>query len=208
MQGAPPFQASSIHTRRFYAPSIAGTTRPSSPGDTIAGGGAGTNVPGPATLPVVSPTSTALPLSSGKNAREQRLMSDLWLMSSATFRRMGKIEQCRGAIQEAEVADENNPAVWVQVCFTGFRMNLLAHNMLFSSLACTSQPWATTAEQRIQSTRHSSLPQTTFLRFFTSAVCTSHKQRLRNVRPCPLPMPSPSVVVEVIRARSTLRQAC
>jgi hypothetical protein len=115
MQGAPPFQASSIHTRRFYAPSVAGTTRPSSPGDTISGGGASTTVPGPATLPVVSPTSTALPLSSGKNAREQRLLSDLWLMSAATFRRMGKIEQCRGAIQEAEVADENNPAVWVQV---------------------------------------------------------------------------------------------
>ena len=36
-------------------------------------------------------------------------------MSSATFRRLGKIEQARGAIQEAEVRDESNPAVWVQV---------------------------------------------------------------------------------------------
>lgn len=36
-------------------------------------------------------------------------------MSSATFRRLGKIEQARGAIQEAEVRDERNPAVWVQV---------------------------------------------------------------------------------------------
>lgn len=36
-------------------------------------------------------------------------------MSAATFRRLGKIEQARGAIQEAEVRDENNPAVWVQV---------------------------------------------------------------------------------------------
>lgn len=42
-------------------------------------------------------------------------MSDLWCMSGATFRRFGKIEQARGAIQEAEVRDGNNPAVWVQV---------------------------------------------------------------------------------------------
>lgn len=42
-------------------------------------------------------------------------MSDLWCMSAATFRRFGKIEQARGAIQEAEVRDGNNPAVWVQV---------------------------------------------------------------------------------------------
>jgi hypothetical protein len=36
-------------------------------------------------------------------------------MSAATFRRLGKIDQAKGAIQEAEVKDENNPAVWVQV---------------------------------------------------------------------------------------------
>jgi tetratricopeptide (TPR) repeat protein len=36
-------------------------------------------------------------------------------MSAATFRRMGKIEQAKGAIQEAEVKDEKNPAVWVQL---------------------------------------------------------------------------------------------
>lgn len=48
-------------------------------------------------------------------ARENRLLSDLWLMSAATFRRLDKIEQAKGAIQEAEVKDEDNPAVWVQV---------------------------------------------------------------------------------------------
>jgi hypothetical protein len=42
-------------------------------------------------------------------------MSDLWLMSAATFRRLGKIEQAKGSIQEAEVKDEANPGVWVQV---------------------------------------------------------------------------------------------
>ena len=30
---------------------------------------------------------------------------------------MGKIEQARAAIQEAEVADEDNEDVWVQVSF-------------------------------------------------------------------------------------------
>lgn len=50
-------------------------------------------------------------------ARENKLLSDLWLMSAATFRRLGKIEQAKGAIQEAEVKDEDNPAVWVQVGF-------------------------------------------------------------------------------------------
>ena len=43
------------------------------------------------------------------------MLSNLWLMSAATFRRLGKIEQARAAIQEAEVRDEGNPAVWVQV---------------------------------------------------------------------------------------------
>lgn len=30
--------------------------------------------------------------------------------------RLGKIEQAKGAIQEAEVRDEANPDVWMQVC--------------------------------------------------------------------------------------------
>jgi len=36
-------------------------------------------------------------------------------MSAATFRREGKIEQAKGAIQEAEVKDGENPSVWVQL---------------------------------------------------------------------------------------------
>ncbi|THH27713.1 hypothetical protein EUX98_g6477 [Antrodiella citrinella] len=50
-----------------------------------------------------------------RSAKDRRLLSDLWLMSAAIFRRLGKIEQAKGAIQEAEVRDEENPAVWVQV---------------------------------------------------------------------------------------------
>jgi len=72
--------------------------------------------PPPPPPPVLPPSS--LQFSSKWNnraVRENRLLSDLWLMSAATFRRLGKIEQAKGAIQEAEVKDEGNPAVWVQV---------------------------------------------------------------------------------------------
>lgn len=50
-----------------------------------------------------------------RSARERRLLSDLWLTSAATFRRLEKLDQTRGAIQEAECLDEENEAVWVQV---------------------------------------------------------------------------------------------
>ena len=62
--------------------------------------------------PLPPPTSPA----SRRPPRETRLLSDLWLTSAATFRRMGKLEQAKAAIQEAEVCDEENPNVWVQVC--------------------------------------------------------------------------------------------
>ncbi|TFK51537.1 hypothetical protein OE88DRAFT_1659604 [Heliocybe sulcata] len=48
-------------------------------------------------------------------AREKKLLSDLWLMSAATFRRLGQLEQAKGAIQEAEVQDQQNTGVWVQL---------------------------------------------------------------------------------------------
>jgi hypothetical protein len=95
------FQASSIHSRRYFAPSILQQD------------------PSHAELPVPpSPSPVPPQLTTKSNeraARNHRLLSDLWLMSAATFRRLSKIEQARGAIQEAEVKDENNPAVWVQV---------------------------------------------------------------------------------------------
>jgi len=55
-------------------------------------------------------------------------------MSAATFRRSGKIEQAKGAIQEAEVKDEGNPAVWVQVSFYSIPIFPSVEN--FISLAC------------------------------------------------------------------------
>lgn len=102
------YQASSIHSRsKFRVKSIR-----------LKGGASGLNArsseeprafsPPPPLPPPPNPASKRPP-------RETRLLSDLWLTSAATFRRMGKLEQARGAIQEAEVLDEDNPAVWVQV---------------------------------------------------------------------------------------------
>ncbi|KAJ7764907.1 hypothetical protein B0H16DRAFT_1526168 [Mycena metata] len=93
------YQASSIHSRRHMGSLIRhnSITPSESP------------PPPPPTLP--GPESKW----SHTTARETRLESDLWLMSAATFRRLGKIEQAKGAIQEAEVKDEGNPAVWVQL---------------------------------------------------------------------------------------------
>ncbi|KAJ7235094.1 hypothetical protein B0H12DRAFT_1238874 [Mycena haematopus] len=95
------YQASSIHSRRNMGSlirrnSITPSTSPPPPP--------------PPTVPTTTPTKW-----NHTTARETRLESDLWLMSAATFRRLGKIEQAKGAIQEAEVKDEGNPAVWVQL---------------------------------------------------------------------------------------------
>ncbi|KAG9047132.1 hypothetical protein FS837_002963 [Tulasnella sp. UAMH 9824] len=118
------YQASSIHSRsRFRMKSlklkgVAGTTlnvdmneegdepRPFSPP--------------PPLPPPASPTSK-------RPQRETRLLSDLWLTSAATFRRMGKLEQAKAAIQEAEVLDETNPGVWVQL---GLYHSVLGHDAL------------------------------------------------------------------------------
>ncbi|KAG6840608.1 hypothetical protein C0991_005556 [Blastosporella zonata] len=51
----------------------------------------------------------------GSLKRSNSTPADSWLMSAATFRRLGKSEQARGAIQEAEVKDEGNAGVWVQL---------------------------------------------------------------------------------------------
>ncbi|KAG8935289.1 hypothetical protein FRC01_003040 [Tulasnella sp. 417] len=118
------YQASSIHSRsRFRMKSL---KLKGVPGSTL-------NVdlnededeprpfsPPPPLPPPASPTSKRPP-------RETRLLSDLWLTSAATFRRMGKLEQAKAAIQEAEVLDETNPGVWVQL---GLYHSVLGHDAL------------------------------------------------------------------------------
>jgi tetratricopeptide (TPR) repeat protein len=47
--------------------------------------------------------------------QETFLLASLWLMSAATFRRNGKLTQCRVAIQEAERVDPGEAEVWVQL---------------------------------------------------------------------------------------------
>ncbi|KAI9464782.1 hypothetical protein F5148DRAFT_1276411 [Russula earlei] len=91
------YQASSIHSRRHspYASTNELVLRPESP-------------------PPLPPPSLSRERRE-RSRKECRLLSELWLMSAATFRRSGKIEQARGAIQEAEVRDEENPNLWVQL---------------------------------------------------------------------------------------------
>ncbi|CDO73869.1 hypothetical protein BN946_scf185016.g26 [Trametes cinnabarina] len=101
--GQTPFQASSIHLRQHL--SIYASQQDLS----------FLEVPPPPPPPPPPSTMPALSRHNVRVARDRRLLSNLWLMSSATFRRLGKIEQARGAIQEAEVRDESNPAVWVQL---------------------------------------------------------------------------------------------
>ncbi|KZT54059.1 hypothetical protein CALCODRAFT_485892 [Calocera cornea HHB12733] len=95
------YQASSIHSRVRRYPS---------PGS-LRGGMSGARLEAPSPSIVPSEPSGH----PGRTQHETRILSDLWLMSAATFRRMGQIEQAHGAIQEAEVIDPENPNVWVQL---------------------------------------------------------------------------------------------
>ncbi|ESK91333.1 hypothetical protein Moror_2796 [Moniliophthora roreri MCA 2997] len=96
------YQASSIHSRKRVSSFLI-------PSESVLG-----ESPPPPTPPALPPTLQHSKWNN-RSSRENRLLSDLWLMSAATFRRLGKIEQAKGAIQEAEVRDESNPNVWVQL---------------------------------------------------------------------------------------------
>ncbi|KAH7886691.1 hypothetical protein F5I97DRAFT_2017699 [Phlebopus sp. FC_14] len=105
------YQASSIHSRRRLRSLIQhhdDTPIESPP------------APPPPVLPPLQETKAK-----GEVTREDRLLSDLWAASAATFRRLGKIDQAKGAIQEAEVKNPENPAVWVQF---GLYHNALNHD--------------------------------------------------------------------------------
>ncbi|KAG2119459.1 hypothetical protein DEU56DRAFT_120881 [Suillus clintonianus] len=95
------YQASSIHSRRRLRSLIrhnAAAAPIESP---------------PAPPPPLPPVPEEAPTLHA--TKDDKLISDLWAMSAATFRRLGKIEQAKGAIQEAEVRDSENPDVWVQL---------------------------------------------------------------------------------------------
>ena len=97
------YQASSIHSRRRLSSIIQSQDRTPT-----------ASPPPPPSVPP-PPTRQDFKLKNDRLAKENRLLSELWLMSAATFRRLGKIDQAKGSIQEAEVKDQTNPNVWVQV---------------------------------------------------------------------------------------------
>ena len=107
MLGQAPYQASSIHLRQYH--SIHASQQDLS---TL-------EVPPPPPASTPEPVTQKHP--NQRTRKDRRLLSDLWLMSAAIFRRLGKVEQAKVAIQEAEVRDEDNPAVWVQVRFIATR---------------------------------------------------------------------------------------
>ncbi|GAA95304.1 uncharacterized protein L969DRAFT_292814 [Mixia osmundae IAM 14324] len=60
---------------------------------------------------IASPVSSA----SERSPELTSVLVKLWLMSAATFRRWQKPDESRGAIQEAETTDPDDPDVWVQL---------------------------------------------------------------------------------------------
>ncbi|EPQ53258.1 hypothetical protein GLOTRDRAFT_140119 [Gloeophyllum trabeum ATCC 11539] len=100
-----PYQASSIHrsSRRFLASPISRSQQDLAFMESA-----------PPPPPSLSPQQ---PLTkwNKRMARERKLLSDLWLMSAATFRRLDNVDQAKGAIQDAEVQDPQNTGVWVQL---------------------------------------------------------------------------------------------
>ncbi|KAG8760065.1 hypothetical protein FRC14_004164 [Serendipita sp. 396] len=90
------YQASSIHSRQRMSPRA--------------------SYIGPHLIaPARTPPPVLADIVEKRTAREKRLIAELWLTSAATFRRMGRLEQAKEAIQEAESLDEGHPGVWVQL---------------------------------------------------------------------------------------------
>ena len=93
--------------------------------------------------PAPAPTTQTPSKWDSRAAKDRRLFSDLWCMSAATFRRFGKIEQARGAIQEAEVRDGNNPTVWVQVSNLLIEISPSSLKLFQQSSDSTTMHWVT-----------------------------------------------------------------
>lgn len=73
--------------------------------------------------------------------REVNLLANLWLMSAATFRRAGRIDEARGAVQEAEKVAPGKAEVWVQLALLSEEggERRLAVNALYKALACDAE---------------------------------------------------------------------
>lgn len=80
-------------------------------------------------------------LSEGRNIyqfrKEVHQLGSLWLMSAATFRRAGRSDDARNAIQEAELVDPGRSEVWTQLALNTESTDVkLAINSLYKALAC------------------------------------------------------------------------
>jgi len=108
------YQASSIHSRGQVQ--VQQGARSASP---QLGSPYGTIVrrrsPSPPPPPPPPAPSAEKEKAKGREKRERRLRSELWLMSAASFRRQGRFEHARGAIQYAEACDAGNANVFTQV---------------------------------------------------------------------------------------------
>ncbi|KAI5474152.1 tetratricopeptide repeat containing protein [Pseudohyphozyma bogoriensis] len=115
-------KASSIMGRRRSVRSTAGTPEPQttlSPTLTVP-----TRAPSALSSPTQQASYSTLSLNNGgdsnggtaveTNSRSTKLLTDLWLLSAASYRRAGKLEEARGAIQEAETLNPDDPDVWAQ----------------------------------------------------------------------------------------------
>ena len=70
---------------------------------------------------------------------EADILTGLWLLSAATFRRAGKLGECRVAIQEAERIAPGNPDIWLQLALWFVENDNvgLATSSLYKALACS-----------------------------------------------------------------------
>ena len=70
---------------------------------------------------------------------ESNLLATIWLASAASFRRAGKLNESRTAIQEAESLEPGLADVWVQLAlyFVEKKEPLQAINTLYKALACS-----------------------------------------------------------------------
>lgn len=124
-------------------------------------------------------------------ARSDALLQTLWLMSSATFRRWGKQQECKGAIQEAEALNPDNAEVWVQVRLTSKVSPGLSLTFRISSGSLRSRA-ATSPERSTASGKRSSTRTTTFQRSCTSPGSSSKKVRSSLPKGCSTSRPRPT----------------
>ncbi|KAG0233561.1 hypothetical protein BGW42_007396 [Actinomortierella wolfii] len=67
----------------------------------------------PLGLPPTTPRETTKAIQ--RSARSKKVLVTLWLLSAATFRRIGKMQDALKATEEAERTDASNPDVWYQL---------------------------------------------------------------------------------------------